>query len=90
MWILIGLAVFLIGFMPKLAGLTWLYLGYSFLVVYMGAMLELPDWLANLSPFGHIPQIPVEEINILSLVILTIISILLIVADFIGYNRRDM
>lgn len=90
MWIMIGLAVFLVGFIPKLAGLTWLYLGYSFFVVYMGDMLQLPEWLSNLSPFGHIPQIPVEEINILSLVILTIISIVLIAAGFIGYNKRDI
>lgn len=90
MWMMVGLAVLLIGFMPKLTSLTWAYLGYSFFIVYMGDMLQLPEWMANLSPFGHIPQIPIEEINFLSLTILTIISILLIGAGLMGYKRRDI
>ena len=90
MWIMLALAVFLIGWIPRLTGLTWLYLGYSFFVIYMGDMLQLPEWLSSLSPFGHIPQIPVEQINFLTLAILTIISIILIGAGFIGYRRRDI
>ena len=50
-WIMAGLAVFLIGYLPRLTGLTWLYLGYSFFVVYLGDMLQLPGWMNNLSPY---------------------------------------
>lgn len=90
MWIMVGLAVLLIGFIPKLSSLTWAYLGYSFFVVYLGDMLQLPDWLAKLSPFGHIPQVPIEEVRLSTMVILIIIAILSIVAGFIGYNKRDI
>lgn len=90
MWIMLGLAVFLIGIIPRLTGLVWLYLGYSFFVVYMGEMLQLPKWMAELSAFGHIPQLPVEEVNTASIAILVIIAIILIVAGFIGYNKRDI
>lgn len=90
MWLMVGLAVFLIGFMPKFTGLTWLYLGYSFFVVYMGDMLQVPEWMAKITPFGHIPQIPMEDIEIEKMLILILIAITLIIAGFIGYNRRDI
>lgn len=90
MWIMVGLAVLLIGYLPNLTGLSWLYLGYSFFVVYMGEMLQLPDWMSNLSPFGHIPQIPMEEFSLVKMLVLIAITAILIVAGFVGYNTRDL
>ncbi|GAE24867.1 hypothetical protein JCM9140_828 [Halalkalibacter wakoensis JCM 9140] len=52
MWFMIGLGVFTIGIRPKLTSLTWMYLGYSFIVVYLGGMLQFPEWLSLLSPYG--------------------------------------
>lgn len=85
-----ALAVVLIGFLPGLTGLVWLYLGYSFFVVYMGEMLKLPNWLEKLSPFGHIPQLPLEGADIARLSIMAGLAIALIVAGFIGYRQRDI
>ncbi|MDO7785917.1 ABC transporter permease [Desulforamulus aquiferis] len=90
MWVLIGAAVLLIGFVPQAAVLAWLYLGYSFFVVYLGALLQFPDWLANLSPFGNVPQVPIEDFNLAKLSIVTVIALLLIVIGFVGYNKRDI
>ena len=90
MWIMVGLAVFLIGYFPEHVSLTWLYLGYAFFVVYLGDMLQLPDWMSNLSPFGHIPQVPIEEVDITKIFILVLISIVLTFSGFIGYSKRDI
>ena len=90
MWCMVALAVLLIGVAPNRTGLTWLYLGYTFFVVYMGDMLKLPDWTNKLTPFGYIPQIPAEEINVFTLIILTMIAILLMVMGFMAYNKRDI
>lgn len=89
-WTMVGLAVLFIGFRPDMTGLTWLYLGYSFFVVYMGEMLKLPDWMASLTPFGHVPKIPVEEVNVLKLAVLTLTASALTAAGFAGYKRRDV
>ena len=86
-WIMVGAAVLLIGW---LTGLTWLYLGFSFFVVYMGAILKLPGWVGKLSPFGHVPQIPMDDINIGTMAALILTAIGLIFAGFAGYNRRDI
>ncbi|PPA69309.1 ABC transporter permease [Jeotgalibacillus proteolyticus] len=89
-WVMIGAAVLFTGLIPQLTGLSWLYLGYSFFVVYLGGLMQFPEWLGKLSPFGHIPQIPVEEFNLLNLALLTLIALLLTAAGFAGFKKRDL
>lgn len=90
MWIMIGIAVLLVGIAPNLTGLVWLYLGYSFIVVYLGGLFQFPAWLSELSPFGHIPQYPVDQLEWLKACLLTIIAIVIMIAGFVGYRRRDI
>lgn len=90
MWVMIGLAVMLIGVAPRFTGLTWLYVTYSFFVVYLGGMLKLPDWLSNLSPFAHVSKVPVEDFDFMEATILTIIAVVMIIVGFAGYKKRDI
>ncbi|MGM0437672.1 MAG: ABC transporter permease [Bacillota bacterium] len=90
LWIMIGFATLFLGFYLRGTIITWIYLVYSFFVVYLGKLLQLPPWMENISPFGNIPQLPVEDMNLGRIIILTIIALLLIVSGFIGYNRRDI
>ncbi|GAB3796259.1 ABC transporter permease [Virgibacillus kimchii] len=87
---MLGLAVLFIGYLPKLTSLVWAYLFYAFIVLYLGGILDLPEWLGRLSPFGYIPQLPVDEVEWVPLLTLTAIAVVLIVAGFIGYKRRDV
>jgi ABC-2 type transport system permease protein len=90
MAIMLGIGVFFIGVKPNLTSITWMYLTFSFLILYLGDLLQLPEWIINISPFSHIPQIPMEEMNYFTITILMIISILFIVLGFIGYRKRDI
>ena len=90
MWIMTAVAVSLIGFAPRLTGFIWMYLLYSFIVVYLGGLFQFPEWLRKLSPFGHISKLPVEEMDFIRLSILILIAAVLTVAGFVGYNRRDI
>ncbi|QKY71041.1 ABC transporter permease [Lentibacillus sp. CBA3610] len=87
---MVGLAVLIIGFVPKISGLIWLYVLYSFFVLYFGNMFQFPDWVGNLSPFGYIPELPVDEMEWTPVIILTIVAIGLTVVGMFGYNRRDI
>ena len=86
----VSLAVFLIGWMPHFSTVVWIYLLYSFVVVYLGELFQFSSFIVQLSPFAHIPQLPIEEMNWISSIILILLSLLLIVAGFVGYNRRDL
>ncbi len=90
MWIMTAIALLLVGIAPRLTGLIWLYLLYSFVVVYIGGILQLPEWMSKLSPYGHIPRLPVEDMDIMKLFTLTIIAIVITVAGFSGYRQRDI
>lgn len=90
LWIMIGITVLLIGILPRATSFIWLYLLYSFVVVYLGGLLQFPEWMRNLSPYGHIPQLPVEEINFITISLLVVIAVVLVITGFIGYAKRDI
>ncbi|MEI3613341.1 ABC transporter permease [Pseudogracilibacillus sp. SO30301A] len=89
-WVVVGLVIGLVGMIPKFTGLIWLYIVYCFIVVYLGDLLDFPQWMNSLSVFEYIPQIPVDDMNIMALVVLTLIAIVLTVIGFVGYNKRDI
>ncbi|MBY7142107.1 ABC transporter permease [Virgibacillus sp. NKC19-3] len=90
MLVTIGLAVLLIGFLPKLTSVIWLYVFYSFIVLYLGGLFQFPDWVGQLSPFGYIPQLPVDDMEWAPVGILTVIAVVLMVIGLVGYRKRDV
>lgn len=89
-WVVLGLTTLLVGAFPKGAILVWTYVFFTFLVLYLGNLLEFPAWLKNLSAFYHIPQLPNEELAWFPLSTLSIVGIVLSGVGFIGYNKRDI
>ena len=90
MWVLAGFAAFLVGACPRGAGFLWLYYAACFLIVYFKDILDLPEWLAKISVFEHIPQYPLEAMDWRPVHVLLAVSFVLTVAGFIGYRRRDL
>ncbi|MCM3739462.1 ABC transporter permease [Oceanobacillus luteolus] len=88
--VMLGLAVLLIGVLPRFTSLIWLYIATSFIINYLGGLLQFPDWVENLSPFGYIPAIPVENMDWITVIALSITAIILIVLGFTSYSRRDI
>ena len=88
-WVMLGITVLLIGAFPKRCGLCWAYFGFSFFAVYLSPIMDLPEWVKKLTPFGYIPQYPIEEIEIFPLAALTCIAIILIAAGFVFYSKRE-
>ncbi|WP_350344647.1 hypothetical protein PRVXT_001073 [Proteinivorax tanatarense] len=89
-WVMVGLATLLIGYLPKSTIVTWVYLLYSFFVVYLGGLFQLSEWMVKLTPFGNIPQVPVEDMSFVKVTALTVVAIGMMIAGFIGYGRRDL
>ncbi|WP_084380304.1 ABC transporter permease [Sutcliffiella cohnii] len=89
-WLMISITIFIYGFKPQLTAVIWIYLGYSFFVVYLGGLLQLPEWMSMLSPFGHIPQFPVENIHIAPLMTLFLISLIVTFFGARAFRIRDI
>jgi ABC-2 type transport system permease protein len=92
MWVMLSIAVMLIGVFPKATGAIWGYYGFVCLIVFAGAMIpeEYARWITAVSPMKYIAQIPLEEFNIVPLAVMAGISLVLTVIGFIGYRNRDM
>lgn len=88
--VMIGVAILFIGFGPKLSSFVWAYLLYSFIVIYLGGLLDFPEWVGKFSPFDYIPQLPVEDMAWMPVIVLSIIAVVLMIAGFFGYKKRDI
>ncbi|SES14913.1 ABC transporter permease [Salipaludibacillus aurantiacus] len=89
-WVMLAVTALLIGFLPKYTGLIWLYLGFSFMTVYFGDLFQMPGWLTGLTPFDHVPGMPVDEFNFMSAAVMIIVAVTIGAAGFFGYLKRDI
>ncbi|WKT14425.1 ABC transporter permease [Lactococcus lactis] len=80
----------LLGLVPRLAELIWVYLAFLLFMNYLGKLLSLPKWLENLSIYNYIPKLPVEKMNLSNVLFILILSVLLILLGFGAYRRRDL
>ena len=90
MWIMIGLVVALDGLVPRLVGVAWAILVACVLEGFLGAVLGLPRWLSDLSPFEHVPQLPAASLTLLPLVVMSAVAAGLTLIGLTGLRRRDI
>ncbi|MCL2364995.1 MAG: hypothetical protein FWC71_10085 [Defluviitaleaceae bacterium] len=90
LWFMLGLGVLVVGIFPKAATLCWVYFTYIFMIGFFGELLDLPRWVMYLSPFYHVPQLPLEDMRVLPLVVLTVAAVGCTVGGLVFYRRRDL
>jgi ABC-2 type transport system permease protein len=89
--VLAGLVVAAVGLVPRWAAVIgWSALGISLIMGQLGALLELPQWVLNLSPFTHVPPVPAEELELLPIAWLLGIAVALIALGLMAFHRRDL
>lgn len=89
-WLFVSLATLLLGIGQKMTNLIWFYFVYCFFILYLGGLLDLPNWLRNLSIFKIVPKIPIEKFALFPISSLLIGSVIAIVVGCICYARRDL
>ena len=89
-WALAAFTLLLVGFHPRWAAGGWLALVFSFVVLYFGATFQLPEWLKDVSPFNHVPLVPVQEFEFGPFLAVSVAAGVLCLAGTIGFRRRDI
>lgn len=89
-WILVGVAVLLLGWLPRLLWVLWVVIGWSTLVIWLGALLELPDWMQKLTPWARLPHLPGEAWTWGAPLVHVALAAVLIALGMIGYRRRGI
>jgi len=90
LFVMLSFAAFLVGLFPKFTSLIWVLFGYSFIIFYFGKLFNVPDFFVKLSPFGHIPQLPVQEFSATPLIIMTAIACFFCTLGVHYFNKRDL
>ena len=83
-------AVALTGVLPRATMVAWAWLGVTFVIGWLGGLLDLPSWANAVSPFEHLPLVPVEDFAWLPVAGLSLLAAALLVAGLAGFRRRDI
>jgi ABC-2 type transport system permease protein len=89
-WVLVGVAVALYGLSRRLAPAAWGVLAASFLVSEIGPLLDLPEWVGDLSPYAHVPHLPGGELVLGPLVGLVGVAVAFLLVGLAAVGRRDV
>lgn len=88
--LVVGLAVLVHGWLPRLAWVVWVVIAWSFFVVWVGSLLGLPDWLVRLTPWDPLPALPAEQMDWAAVLLVTAAALVLMALGVWGYRRRDL
>lgn len=86
----VALAALVLGWVPRLGKLVYVYFTYSFFLSYFSGIIDLPDWVLKTAINSWIPMMPMEDFDLSIFITITAISLIMIIVGYLGYNNRDM
>ncbi len=89
-WVLTGITVAVFGLAPGLIMAGWGALVLFLVLGQLGSVLNLPQWMMDLSPFTHSPKLPGGELSATPLIMLTAIAAVLVLVGLSAFRRRDV
>jgi ABC-2 type transport system permease protein len=88
--VMIGVALAFYALLPRLTWPAFTVLGISALATLLGRSIRLSEWIIDLSPFSHLPQVPGPDVPAGPLVGLTVAGAILVAVGYVGFTRRDI
>ncbi|NUT46673.1 MAG: hypothetical protein HOV94_05035 [Saccharothrix sp.] len=82
------MALLLFGLFPQFTGVSWAVVSVSLVLTLLGPALQLDQWVLDVAPFTHVPKYP--DIVAGPLLWLSGVAVVLLVAGFAGFRRRDL
>ena len=89
-WVLAALVMAVFGWAPRFTGVVWGLFAAFVVLVELGALWDLPQWLLDLSPFVHSPKLPGDAAVLVPVLTLTLIATALTAFGYVGWRRRDL
>ncbi|MFG1923838.1 ABC transporter permease [Cryptosporangium sp. NPDC048952] len=88
--VLAGVAVALFGLLPRLTLVSWVVLLLAVVIGQFGEILQLPQWVMDLSPFTHLPKLPGADATPAPYRWLVALAAALTAAGLAAFRRRDL
>ncbi|WP_156721144.1 ABC transporter permease [Mycobacterium sp. Root135] len=89
-WLLVAITVVLFGLLPRFAPAAWGVLT-AFIAVYLiGSLSNSPQWLLDIEPFAHVPQVGTGTFSATPLWWLLGVDAALIALGAVAFRSRDL
>lgn len=89
-WALAAVVIAAFGLLPEMTSLGWSAYAAAVFLSILGALLRLPGWILDLSPFTHTPALPAADLLLLPMALLALVAAALGAAGVAGFGRRDL
>lgn len=90
-FVLAGFVTALFALLPRLAvPLSWAAYAFCLLIMQIGVLLKLPQWVMNISPFGHAPVMPAKPFVIAPVAWLLLGGTVLLIVAMQRFSQRDI
>jgi ABC-2 type transport system permease protein len=80
----------LFGLLPRQTALAWAALVAFALLGQLGELLQLDEWVRDLSPFVHVPPSLGRPVDVSPLLWLGAVTAALSLAGIAAFQRRDL
>lgn len=89
-WLVLGLAAMLFGVLPRAVPAAWALVAYGVITGTFGPLLDLPEAALDVSPFAHAAEVPLEAVDPVPLLVLTLIAGAAVAVGAVAFRRRDL
>jgi ABC-2 type transport system permease protein len=90
MWVMAAVALLAWAWWPHATWAGWAALVGFVTLGEVGDLLDLPGWITGLSPFTHVPAVPVQPVGAGAELALLAATALLLAAGWWRYRARDI
>ncbi|OZM73311.1 ABC transporter permease [Amycolatopsis antarctica] len=89
-WVVVGVTVAILGSVPRLATAAWVVAAAFLLISLFGPVAQVSQAVLDVSPFTHVPKLPVAEFSATPLLVLAGVAAAALLAGLAGLRRRDI
>lgn len=89
-WTVVAVSVAVVGARPAVSIAAWAGVLLSFGLTLLGPTFGLDDWVLGISPFWHVPNVTVTDVDLTGLGWITLVTAGFLAIGFAGFRRRDL
>lgn len=89
-WLVTALTITAYALRSGWAVAGWILLALILSLGQLGELLRLPTWMTDISPFTHVPRMPVEPFALPPTITMSLLATALLTAGAASYRHRDI
>ena len=87
----LGVCAGLFGVLPRVVSpMGWLLVGVIGIVNLFAQLLDLPQWFRCLSPMWHLASVPVQDFDVVAVMVLIGVMVVALGFGLVGFRRRQI